>query len=192
VGWSMGVQVALEAYARMPERILSLVLISGASGRPLDRLGPLPGAGRVLRRIVGLAAHGGPLLSAVVRDPARRRLLTSWLPRLGLVAESVDPELLDRLVADLADLDLTAYARIIQELAEHDASHVLPTIAVPTLVLAGDRDPFTPPALAHNMARHIPTSDMVMIEGGGHYLCLDFPDLVNSRMERFFRAVGLC
>ena len=192
VGWSMGVQVALEAFARFPERVSSLVLLNGTASRPLDRIGSVPGHGLLVSRLVGLAAHGGPVLAALVRSPARRRRLAGWLLRLGVVAESVDAELFDRLVADLGDLDLTAYARTLQAMAEHDASAVLPCIAVPTLVIAGERDPFTSAAAAHGMARHIPTSEVVMVPGGGHYLCLEYPDLVNRQMERFFAGLGLC
>jgi pimeloyl-ACP methyl ester carboxylesterase len=192
VGWSMGVQVALEACARMPERVRSLVLINGTASRPLDWLGSVPGHGLLVSRLVGLAAHGGPLLAALVRSAARRRRLAGGLLRLGIVAESMDAELFDRLVADLGDLDLTAYARTFQAMAEHDASAALPRVAVPTLVIAGERDPFTSAAAAHAMARHIPASEMVMVPGGGHYLCLEYPDLVNLQMERFFAALGLC
>jgi pimeloyl-ACP methyl ester carboxylesterase len=192
VGWSMGVEVALEAYAHMPQRVSCLVLINGTASRPLGRLEAVPGHGRLLRRLVGLAAHGNPVLAAVVRNPARRRILASGLVRLGLVAESVDAELFDRLVADLTDLDLTAYARTLQAMAEHDATPVLARVAVPTLVIAGERDPFTGAASTHALARHIPTSEILMVPGGGHYLCLEYPDLVNLRMERFFTSLGLC
>jgi pimeloyl-ACP methyl ester carboxylesterase len=192
VGWSMGVQVALEAYAAMPDRIASLVLINGTASRPLDRLGAVPGHGRLVRWLVSLAARGNPVLAAVVRTRARRRRLATLLLRLGIVAESVDGELFDRLVADLGDLDLTAYARTMQAMAEHDASSVLQQIAVPTLVLAGEHDPFTSAASAQAMARHIAASEIRMVAGGGHYLCLEYPDLVNLQMERFFASLGLC
>jgi len=191
VGWSMGVQVALEAYSRMPARVVSLALINGTAGRPFDWIGGLPAVGAVLRRLVGLAAHGGPILNALVKTPARRHKLARWLPRLGIVDESVDPELLAELVADVADIRLAAYTHILKAAAEHDASGVLAGVHVPVLVLAGDHDPFTPAALVHSMARHIPDSELRMVPGGGHYLCLEFPDLVNLELERFYGRIGL-
>jgi len=42
VGWSTGVQVALEAFARLHGRARSLVLVNGAAGRPLSALAPFP------------------------------------------------------------------------------------------------------------------------------------------------------
>ncbi len=49
VGWSMGVQVLLEAYAELAGA-RNLVLINGTYGRPLESLSPLPGVGAVLPR----------------------------------------------------------------------------------------------------------------------------------------------
>jgi pimeloyl-ACP methyl ester carboxylesterase len=191
VGWSLGVQVALEAYARMPERIEALVLLGGTAGRPMHRLAFTPGLAWLLRRAVRLLAHGGRLLTAVTTDARLRKGLVSLLPRLGLVATSIDPELVERLVADLADLDVHAFALTLQATAEHDASFVLPTIAVPTLLVAGDRDPLTPRALVHEMGRRIPDSEVQVVPGAGHYLCVELPDLVNHLLDGFFARVGL-
>jgi pimeloyl-ACP methyl ester carboxylesterase len=192
VGWSMGVQVSVEAYRRLTGRVRCMVLLNGMAGRPLDRLGALPGLGKLAQSLIGLAAHGGPLWSGLLRDPSSRRMLAHALPRLGIVADSVDAELFERLVADLADINLTAYTRILLAMANHDATGALPLVDVPTLVVTGDRDPFTPVALAHSMARRLPRSEIHVVRGGGHYLCLEFPDLVNLHMEHFFERLGVC
>jgi len=192
IGWSMGVQVALETYRVMPERIQSLVLINGAAGRPLDKISALPGVGRMLGRLIGLSAYGHHLVAAATRTPRRRRQVAACLRRAGFVGPSVDNELFEQLVTDLAELNMNAYACTLRALAEHDASAVLPQVEVPTLVVSGDRDPFYPPALAHSMARQLRQSEILMVPGGHHYLCLEFPDLINLRMVRFFCDVGLC
>ncbi|MBW2527911.1 MAG: alpha/beta hydrolase, partial [Deltaproteobacteria bacterium] len=52
-------------------------------------------------------------------------------------------------------------------------------------------DPFTPPALAHRIARQIPDSEVLVVPGGRHFVCLEFPDLVNLRLEQFLQDTGL-
>lgn len=50
----------------------------------------------------------------------------------------------------------------------YDASDVLPSIQVPTLVIAGDRDSTCQPAASDAMAAAIPRSDLVTLESSKH------------------------
>jgi len=192
LGWSMGVQVALEAYRRAPERIVSLVLINGVAGCPRGARGAMRYAVRLMGRLVGLSAHGKHAVSWATRTASRRQRVADLLQRTGLMGSSVDPERLAELVGDAAEINVSTFTRTLRAVAEHDASAVLPTVAVPSLILAGDADPLAPPALAQNMARLLPRSEISMVPGGRHHLCLEYPDLVNLRLERFFEETGLC
>lgn len=189
VGWSMGVQVALEAYRFMPSRLRCLVLINGVAGRPLDNMTRIPGLGRLVGR-TGLTTLRRQALSAALRTPARRRRIAHALQRFGLIAPTVAPEVVERLVGDIADLSLTAYAHTLATIRAHDATDVLPTVTIPSLVIVGQHDPFTPPAMAQSMARQLPNSEVLVVPGGRHYLCLEYPDLVNLRLEQFLNDVG--
>jgi pimeloyl-ACP methyl ester carboxylesterase len=78
----------------------------------------------------------------------------------------------------------------VRSLGEHDAARVLEKIRVPTLVIAGDRDAFTPRQLAQQMARRIPRGELLLVRGATHYTAVEFPELVNLRIEKFFRENG--
>ena len=56
-----------------------------------------------------------------------------------------------------------------------DISDMLPSIGVPTFVLAGDCDPTVPPDQAHLISQQVPESGLVMIKGGGHLLFTERP-----------------
>lgn len=186
MGWSMGVQVVLELYERRPERVRHLVLINGTWGRPFETLAaPLaarvvPTLVRKLRRFHGV---GGRVLSRASRWPET----VLWLKRLGLVGSTLDEELFKELATEFGGIDLDLYLRTLDELGRHDASHVLETIAVPTLVITGDRDAFTPRQLAQQMARRIPNGEILVVRGATHYTALEYPELVNLRIEKFLR-----
>jgi len=70
----------------------------------------------------------------------------------------------------------------------HDASDMLPTIRVPTLVIAGERDVFTPRHLSVQMAGRIPNAEMLEIPRGSHAALVEQPELINLRIEKFIRA----
>jgi pimeloyl-ACP methyl ester carboxylesterase len=82
-------------------------------------------------------------------------------------------------------LDFDIYGKTFKYLAEHDASDVLDKIACPVLLLSGDKDLFTPTSLAREMARRIPGAELMVIKGGSHYAPVEFPELVNLRIEKF-------
>jgi len=66
-----------------------------------------------------------------------------------------------------------------------DIASRLGGIAVPSLVIHGDADAAIPLALAQNLARGLPASELVVIEGAGHAANLTHPEPVNAAIERF-------
>jgi pimeloyl-ACP methyl ester carboxylesterase len=62
---------------------------------------------------------------------------------------------------------------------------------VPTLIIAGDRDGFTPARLSERMRDEIPGAELLMIEGGSHTAPLERPHLVGDTVLAFLaRALG--
>ena len=57
-------------------------------------------------------------------------------------------------------------------------------------MLLGERDLFTSQKVAERLAHRIPDSEMLTIRGGTHYVILEQPELVNLRIEKFFRERG--
>jgi pimeloyl-ACP methyl ester carboxylesterase len=61
---------------------------------------------------------------------------------------------------------------------------------VPTLILAGSRDLFTPPRVQERMASLIPDSEIVWFEDAGHLLPVEEPDgIVDAIVEFMERRV---
>ncbi len=66
-----------------------------------------------------------------------------------------------------------------------DSTALLPTIRVPTLILVGDEDQITPPAVAENMGKAIAGSELSVIHGAGHLSNLENPHAFNEALARF-------
>jgi len=56
-----------------------------------------------------------------------------------------------------------------------DLTRKLPTIAAPTLVLYGDKDPLCTPEVAKFLAEQIPGAKLACIAGGDHMAARDRP-----------------
>lgn len=191
VGWSMGVQLALELHRTHPELPRALVAIHGTSGRPLDtafdspwsaRLGPgvLSLLGRLGTRVGGV----GPRLA---RAPGVARGFT-WLCRgLDLMSERVDVDAFRDVAEAWTRLDFAIYAETFAQLNEHDASDLLPKIGTPTLLVAGGRDPLTPPHLAFGMASVMPDAELAVVPDATHFGLLETPQMIGDHVARFLR-----
>ncbi len=69
-----------------------------------------------------------------------------------------------------------------------DSRPTLSTIACPTLVLVGDGDGLTPPALAQEIASGIRGARLVVIPDCGHLSTLERPAAVNKALAEWMAS----
>ena len=185
VGHSMGVQVCLEAHRQAPARVRALVLMCGAPGRLLDTFH----GSRTLAVAFPVVEQLVLAYPAAARWVARQVLPTEFAVQVANRSE-VNPDLLHRrdlehYLADAAEVDPGAFVRILGSAAAHDATDHLREIDVPTLVVAGERDTFTPRGLSTRMHAAIPGSELLFLPAGTHTGPLEHPELVTLRVEKF-------
>jgi pimeloyl-ACP methyl ester carboxylesterase len=190
VGWSLGVQVALQLFAFAPDRIAALALVSGSSNAGWSRSAAAPGLRRLYPSALELFARAPSLVSRLVRAGGRSPELVSWARRIGLVGKGADPELVAELARELARLDMTTLLATLRSMGDLDLSDVLSTVDVPTLVIGGDRDPFMSRAQLESMAQGIAGSECLVLSGGSHYVLIDHAEHVNLRLDKFFAERG--
>jgi pimeloyl-ACP methyl ester carboxylesterase len=140
----------------------------------------------VLPSLVDLCRRAHWLASQVTRKAASLPEALGWMKAMGLIGDALDDAVFAELIQGFSALDMEAYFHNLRALGEHDASDVLPTIDVPTLILSGDRDAMTPPSLARDIASQIPGAELYVIPGGTHYTAVEFPELVSLRLAKFF------
>ena len=194
-GLSFGVQVALELWRHHPACMRALVLICGTAGHPLDRLtswsrarSAAAGAVRAMAKRTWL--HGP--VRALFAAPLGRRLASELAYASGGARRGACPrDVLDDLFTHVAGLDPEVLAEAVVSYLDHDAWDVLPTITVPTLILAGDRDQLTPVATAERMHRAIPGSRLVVFPGHSHLVQVENPRAVHAAIDAFLADHGL-
>lgn len=185
VGHSMGVQVALETHRRAPGRVLGLALICGAPGHAIDAFHD-SGA---LRAVFPWARAAVERFPEVARRAFRALLPSELAMEVALTFEvdraRVEREDLVRYFEDLSRIDPGLFVRMLASAAEHDAAPHLPAVAAPTLVVAGERDTFTPLHLSIAMQQAIPECDLLVIPGATHVAPLEHPEAIAARLLAF-------
>jgi len=185
MGYSMGVQLSLDFAVRHPERVAGLVPMCGSYGHPLDTFHDTPVAKVVF-----------PYLDSLVRRyPGRAQWAWSTLFRSELAYQwgmhfEVEGRLLERedfkpYFDHLARMDVGVFFRMLNKVRHHSVARRLHEIRVPTLVVAGERDTFTPVWLSRRMQRLISGAEMLVVPFGTHTAPLEMPELVCLRVCKF-------
>ncbi len=68
----------------------------------------------------------------------------SVLETLSSFTTELTPDVVAELFSEFSQIDLGVYLRTLQALGEHDRHDLLRQVNVPSLVIAGARDRFTP------------------------------------------------
>jgi len=184
-GWSMGVQISLEAYHRQPERVIALVLLNGAPGNLLATAYGVPGFERFATEVLSVSArfgeHMGPAFAWLLSRPWTLAVM------LKLQVFTANESHFGRMVATFSDLNFRVYFKMMLLTNEHTGVPFLPEIRVPTLVTAGTKDMMTPLATARLITDFVPGAELFIVPNGTHYTIVEYPEIVNLRLERFFR-----
>jgi pimeloyl-ACP methyl ester carboxylesterase len=170
LGLSWGSTLALELYRRRPDIPRTLIL-TGAYAGWAGSLPPATVQDRLASSLRDLEA-----LSA-------EAFVRTWVP--SLFTDRAPADVVEGYVAVMADLHPEGVRPMLRAMAEADERDVLPTIAVPTLLLYGELDQRSPLPVAQAMHAAIPGSTLVVLPAVGHMSNLETPDRFNDAVRRF-------
>ncbi len=196
LGWSMGVQVLVEAARRLGKtssqgRLLSLTLHNGTAGHAFaEVLGQRAIGPMVDPLLAGLGRMDGIVeraVAALVVSPVLRPAMV----RAGLLHEAVDRDVFGAAARGFRNLDVAVFLHILRGLGRHDAWDALKDITVPTMVVAGRRDVLTPLSTMRRLAAGLPAGRIEILDAGTHYAAIEVPDEFQRVVDGFWRDVGV-
>jgi pimeloyl-ACP methyl ester carboxylesterase len=191
VAFSMGVTVALEAYRRRPELVRALVLIGGGADAPYASAKAMraPFVQALTRSAVRTVGKLARPLSPLVRSVTASRALFPLAQAVGALGERAPRDALERFFRSVGEMDPRAYWETLASLVSAHASDVLPTIRVPTLIIAPEHDVMVLHADLVALHAHIAGAEWEFFAGTGHALLLEDGPRVAARIARFVDAL---
>lgn len=187
MGHSMGCQVALETYRQRPENVRGLVLVCGTFGNVTHTFHGTPLLGLIMPKLLEVATKAPEVMRAIWSRLPPKLALTVALKAGEIDPDRVHAEDMIPYLAHMTHVDFPMFLRMLHAAGKHTASDLLKQIDVPVLVIAGERDTFTPSFLAQAMAEAIPKGELFVVPRGSHVVPIEQPDLVNARIETFLR-----
>lgn len=118
--------------------------------------------------------------------------MTAMAPKIvdELVGTGADPNAIALAIKSMSVVPVSAYRAAMRCVVGFDARPILPTIAVPTLVIAGSEDSNAPVGMMRRMAEKIPGSRFTIIEGAGHLANMEKPREFNRALTAFLDDVN--
>ena len=173
-GLSMGGYIALRAYERFPDRIRALILCDTKSEADTNEA-------RLKR-------------SAIVRSVKTAGVgpFADDFAKLVFAPQSfhTHPEAVEAIKSAIrANSPIGISGAALALGIRTDTTAVLSRINVPTLVLVGEHDALTPPAVSEALQRQIPNAELHVIPSAGHMSNLENPAEFNRHLIEFLNRL---
>lgn len=171
-GLSMGGQILLDLYRVAPHRVQALVIVdSDARGEtPVSKEKRLAKADDILRK--GMRRHTDETIHQYIAAASMHN------PKVYMP--------LHRMMSDTRPEGAAAAHRGRADRRDHTA--ILGSILVPTLIVVGAEDYFTPPPVARIMSDGIPGARLAIVDGAGHLPNMEKPELFNRLLDDFLAS----
>lgn len=163
-GLSLGGVIAIAMHAQAAERCASLILADTFAVHP-------DGAGIYQRSVEASTTIG-------MRALAEQRVDM-------LMGRAASSDLRSEVVETMAAIDPVAYRIGAEAVWLADQRDAAAAINVPALVLCGEEDRVTPPALSQALAELVPGAELEIIAGAGHLSNAEQPMAFNLTVDRF-------
>ncbi len=170
VGFSFGGMIVSAFAARHSERVGKLAIVSAVAGRTHEQ------RAAVVKRADELA-RGGAMMT--VGAAVERWFTTEFRER--------HPDTVERQVQRVLGNDPAGYAAAYRVFAESEVIDELPRISCPTLVMTGERDVNSTPAMARAMHERIRGSRLVILPRYRHSLLIEAGTEVVNELRAFLK-----
>ncbi len=170
VGFSMGGYIALRAMEREPKRFRALILCDTKAEADDD-------AGRLKR---------ASAINVVNREGVEQ-FASDFVP---LAFSTGAPERITETYSSFlekaqAESPIGVKGCLLAMAVRTDTTHMLGDIGVPTLLLVGEEDVITPPAMMRQMQERINGARLITVPEAGHMTPVEDPEFITQSIEEF-------
>ena len=174
-GLSMGGQVIMEVFRQAPLRVLSMIFADTFAGldTPEVKQGRYNTAARLEKE--GMGPYADEVIYKMI------------MPKHVVSQPTVAAHLL-KMMKDTSPIGASTALRARAERIDY-LTQVLPQIIIPTLVIVGSEDEFTPVAKAEELDENLWDCTLVIIDEAGHLPGMEQPDEFNRAVLDFLVIV---
>jgi pimeloyl-ACP methyl ester carboxylesterase len=190
VGFSMGVQVALELIRRHRDKVAGLAAVAGPSGRVLEQFQGTDLFGQALPFVLASTRLAGRLSQKLWQRLVPSQLSREIGVRTATNYKRVAASDFDVYMRQLSKVNPELFVAMLEQAHRHSAADVLPDIRVPTMVVAGGGDNFVPLHVMRDLAFGIQGARWEVFPEATHALPAEYPAELAQRLVAFADEVA--
>jgi pimeloyl-ACP methyl ester carboxylesterase len=186
VGHSFGVLVILKAYELRPDLFSQLIFINGLYRNPFDHLIQSDSLVAAINQIKKIYNRAPRLFSNLWEKGVTNPLMVPLSALTGgFNLSKTALKDIEIYAKGVASVDIRVFISFFEEMVAFDGEDFLSKIDLPTLIICGSKDSLTPMAEQERMNELIKGSELYIIPYGSHCTQLDFPEMVNLKIQNF-------
>ncbi|MBN2530285.1 MAG: alpha/beta hydrolase [Deltaproteobacteria bacterium] len=190
MGWSYGAQVIAEC--ERLSGVAAMVAISGVAGKPFshisDPIFETIGIRPRLSETVDWLTRKEETISRLRKMIRRNEHPSRWARRLGLMAPTVDELTMDAVIRDFVNIPAHHYNYYLHIASEHNAIEKVQKTTLPILGISGKLDKLVPARRTREFTKtNSNASDFLLVNGGTHFVPLEYPELLSLKIEEFLK-----
>jgi 3-oxoadipate enol-lactonase len=171
VGLSMGGMIGQTAALKYPGIFRSMTLCDTTSRYPAEAA-PLWQERIKIAESKGMAALVQPTLERWFTEPFRKN----------------QPDKVKRVAQSIEKTPVAGYVGCCHAIPKINVTARLKEIKTPTLVICGENDPGTPPAMAREIQENLPGAKLVLIPQAAHLSNIEQPEAFNRALADFLSS----
>lgn len=193
VGWSLGVNIALEL-AAVDDRVAGVLALAGVPGGTAEAMLPLPSVPReVATSLVSFATallqSSGAWIGGLVNKLGQLPVTAEFLKTTGAIGASADLGHVREALRDFLAMDVTWYGHLASALQRHEPMD-LSAVTCPVVYVSAGQDFVTDPAAVEAAAEQTLRGRIERWDAT-HFLVLEYPDRVRDMLLELANDVGL-
>ncbi len=190
VGHSFGCQVLLLAHEKRPDLFRSLVFVNGLYRNPFEHMIKADDLVELVNQAKKIYNQAPGIISTLWAKGVTNPILVPLSALTGGFNLSQtalkDIEIYAR---GVSAIDIRVFLTFFEEMVSFDSEDYLSRIRTPTLIICGSKDALTPLDEQEKMHELIANSELYPVPYGSHCTQLDFPEMVNLKLQSFFEEV---
>jgi len=188
IGHSMGVNICFEMFRLAPATQKGMILITGTNF-PVNEImfntNLMSFVFPIFQQVLKNDKIPFMLLwEFLVTNPVTEKLIHHQ----GFNVKTVDSEFIRTYLYKIAELGPELFATLYDQMNSHFVNNIFPDINIPVLIISGDSDKVIPPWIQYELAESLNFSELYIVHEGSHVPQVDFPQMINERIEVFLET----
>ena len=189
VGHSFGCQVLLLVTKMRPDLIEKLIFVNGLYRNPFESLVEAEPMVEGINQIKKAYNRVPQLFSFIWEKGVTNPLLVPASALLGgFNLSKTALKDIEIYAKGVSAIDIRVFLTLFEDMVAFDEEAQLSKLQCPTLIICGSKDALTPLDEQQKMNELIPNSDLYVVPYGSHCTQLDFPEMVNLKIQQFLEA----